>query len=121
MISKSNLNLGLTLAAAVLLFGQSAMGDVEHRQINSANFITYVSDDPWQPEHFVNGEAVPATWIQTAEVTIDGADDEPVWSRAREIEIPLNYGSTRKAWLKALYTEDELFIRVRWADSSEDR
>ena len=121
MINNSKRNLGIAITAAALLFGQSAMADVEHRQLNILNSITYVTDDPWQPEGFVNGTQVPTTWIKAPEVNIDGVEDEAAWSRALEVEVPLNYGSVKKAWLKALYTNDEVFIRVRWADSTEDR
>ncbi len=120
-MNKITLHLSIAVAAAVSLFGLSAVADVEHRQINSLNHITYVSDDAWQPEGFVNGTAVPATWLKAPEVNIDGVDDEAAWSAAREVEVPLNYGSIEKVWLKALYTNDEVFIQMRWSDSTEDR
>ena len=120
-MSKHKLGLVITVSVAVSLFGQAAMGDVEHRQLNSLNSITYVSDEVWQPEDFINGTPVPASWYQSPDITIDGADDEAAWSRALEVKVPLNYGSIEEAWLKAVYSNDEVFIRVRWADSSEDR
>ena len=118
---KKTLQLRFVFSVAVSLFGLSAVADVEHRKINSLNHISYVSDDAWQPEGFVNGTAVPAIWLQTPDNVIDGAGDEAAWSRAMEVEAPLNYGSIEKVWLKALYTNDEVFIQVRWPDSTEDR
>lgn len=120
-MSKRKLYLDLLVATIVSVASASAMADVEHRQNNALSLITHVSDEAWQPEGFVNGIDVPATWLAVPEVTIDGADDEAVWSLAEEVEVPLSYGTAEKAWLKALYTDDEVFIRVRWADATEDR
>ena len=120
-MSKQKLYSGVLVATIVSMASVSAMADVEHRQTNQLSHITYVSDDAWQPEGFVNGVNVPATWLALPDITIDGADDEAVWSLAAEVEVPLAYGTAEKAWLKALYTDDEVFIRVRWADATEDR
>lgn len=110
--------MGLT---AVLLSGVSAYADVEHHRINELNHATFVSNDAWQPDGFVNGTQVPATWVASSDVIIDGSDDEAAWSRAVEVEVSLNYGTVEKAWLKALYTDEDVFIRVKWADATEDR
>ena len=118
---KRTLHPSIAIAAAVSLFGLSAVADVEHRQTNSLNHSTLVSDDAWQPEGFVNGTAVPATWLKAPDINIDGVDDEAAWSLAREVEVPLNYGSIEQVWLKALYSHDEVFIQMRWPDSTEDR
>ena len=111
------------LAAAVIALSLSlpVLADVEKRSVNSAQKVISVSDDSWQPDGFVNGTPVPATWLPAPDVTIDGVDDEDAWSLAKEVEVPLSYGSVERAWLKALYTEEEVFIRVRWADPTEDR
>jgi hypothetical protein len=94
--------------------------EVEHRQLNSANAVTYVSNDPWQPENFDNGTVIPAAHILESTIKLDGKDDEPQWNSAEEVTVPLYYGSVEQASLKALYTDDKVFIRVRWADSSKD-
>ena len=116
---KVTTNLALAITAASL--GQAALADVDHRQVNPTTQITYVSNDPWQPEDFVNGTTVPAVWFQDAEISVDGMDDEAAWSVAPEIQAPLRYGPVESVWLKAVYTDEEVFIRVRWADSSENR
>ena len=121
MMSKRKLYLGVKGAAIVSVLSVSAMADVVHQQVNELNHITYVSNDGWQPEGFVNGTEVPASWIPSPDINIDGDDNEIAWSNAVEVEVPLGYGSVEKAWLKALYTDDEVFIRVRWADATEDR
>jgi hypothetical protein len=113
-------HVGLTIASA-LAFCLPIKADVEHRQINELNQITYVSDDAWQPEGFVNGIAVPATFLASPDVIMDGKDDEPAWQRALEVPVTLQYGNVTEAWVKALYSHDEVFIRVRWPDDSEDR
>ena len=120
-MNRLKLNLTVVVAAAGLLTWAAVQAEVTHRQINSQNLVVDVSDDSWQPEGFENGTAIPATFIQDADITIDGKDDEPAWSLAREVEVPLTYGATKASYLKALYTHKEVFIRVRWADDSEDR
>lgn len=111
---------GLSLAAA-LLACLPLQAEVEHRQSNARNRMTYVSDDAWQPEGFVNGIPVPAVFLAAAEITLDGRDNESAWQHAIEVAVPLQYGKVAKVMLKALYTHDEVFIRVRWPDASENR
>lgn len=120
-MNRLKLNLTVAVAAAGLLTWAAVQAEVTHRQINSQNLVVDVSDDSWQPEGFENGTAIRATFIQDADITIDGKDDEPAWSLAAEVEVPLTYGATKTSYLKALYTDKEVFIRVRWADDSEDR
>jgi hypothetical protein len=115
-----------TLTAMVLVTfvaGLPAVSDAEvvRYQLNAVNTSIHVNDDPWQPEGFPNGTAVPATFVSGDEVIIDGRDEEPAWSRAMAVEVPLFYGSTASAELKALYSDQEVFIRVRWADEEESR
>jgi hypothetical protein len=121
MMIKRQICISASAAVACIALCTSALAEVEHRQFNELNGITYVSDDPWQPEGFVNGTPVPATWLPGPDVVIDGAGDDASWSLAREVEVPLTYGKVERAWLKALYTDDEVFIQVRWADSTENR
>ena len=121
MMRNKSFYLGSAVIATALLVAATALADVEHWQINSVSRITTVSDDPWQPDGFVNGVEVPAAWIPEPSVSIDGVADEDAWALATEVEVPLTYGKVDKAWLKALYTDDEVFIRVRWADATEDR
>lgn len=115
------------IQTTVLVLGFSLMtwsavnADVEHRQPNELNTFTYVSDDPWQPEGFVNGTPVPAAYLTTANIELDGKDDEPEWIKSPEVSISLSYGDVENATLKALYTDEEIFIRVRWADPTPDR
>ena len=85
------------------------------------NEIVAVSDDDWQPDGFVTGQRIPAVWLMAPDLVIDGIDDEAAWAMTREVEVPLAYGNVERAWLKALYTDDEIFIRVRWEDANEDR
>lgn len=107
--------------ALVLCVASLAQAEVTHRQINSRNLLVDVSDDSWQPDGFKNGLAIPAVFLETADIVIDGHDDEPVWALADEVESPLTHGRIKSVSLKALYTESEVFIRVRWPDDSENR
>jgi len=109
------------LAITVLAIGLPAGAEVVQSSRNPANVIMNVSGDDWQPAGFITGQRVPATWIQAPEVIVDGIDDEAAWSSATEVEVPLVRGNVERAWLKALYTDDEVFIRVRWEDANEDR
>ena len=71
------------LSLAVLAIGLPADAEVVHKTGNPANQITTVSDDDWQPDGFVTGQRVPATWLEAPELVIDGLDDEAAWSLAR--------------------------------------
>jgi hypothetical protein len=112
-----------TTAAIVMLVLTSGgvQAEVIHQQINSRNLLVEVSDDPWQPEGFTNGRTIPATYLHSSGVVIDGKADESAWGLATEIEVPLAYGPVKFVYLKAVYTDQEVFIRVRWADDDEDR
>ncbi len=112
----------LLSAVAASQFSTSLVcAEVVHRQINAANLLVDVTGESWQPDGFENGIGVPATYLASPDITIDGVDDEAAWQQAREIETPLLFGSVTSATLKAVYSDEEVFIRVRWADASEDR
>ncbi len=112
-----------TLLAAGLALAVSlpAQADVIERQFSEDNLLVKVTDDDWQPENFENGMPVPATYLGQSEITLDGVSDEADWDRAVEVNIPLEFGNTEEATVKALYTDQEVFIRVRWADKTMDR
>jgi len=110
----------VTLAAGVIAW-LPAQAEVEHRQLNSSNSVTYVKNDSWQPENFDNGTVVPAAHEINPVITLDGRDDEPEWARAHEVTVPLSYGDVREVSLKALYTDRDVYIRLRWPDSSANR
>ena len=121
MMSKPNNFAPVVAVTIALSLSLPALADVERRDTNPSQQVVFVAGDAWQPDGFVNGTPIPATWMEAPEVTIDGADDEAAWLRASEVEVPLEFGPVERAWLKALYTDDEVFIRVRWADTTEDR
>ena len=98
-----------------------AQAEVRHRQLNARNLLVDVRDDAWQPDGFVNGLEVPATFVEDVTIVLDGKDNEPAWAMAEEVAVSLEHGEIEGALLKALYTETDVFIRVRWPDSSEDR
>ena len=41
-------------------------------------------------------------------------DNEPEWEKAIEVAVPLQYSNIKEVLIKAMYTQDEVFIRVRW-------
>lgn len=98
----------------------SVEAEVKHRQLNAYEQIVEVSNDSWQPEGFENGIVIPASYLY-GEIVIDGKGDDRAWQQVTEIEVPLSYGSTQKAFLKALYNDHDVIIQVRWADDTEDR
>jgi hypothetical protein len=120
MGSIKKLKLRFIVASAVLATAP-VLAEVTHQNTNPSVQITYVSQESWQPEGFVNGITVPAQYLASADVTLDGRDIEPEWQGAVEVEVPLQYGNVGKAVIKAMYTQDEVFIRVRWPDTTENR
>lgn len=110
-----------SLALATLALAVPASAEVTVNDTNPSLHITQVEDEPWQPEDFVSGVTVPAVHLATAEILIDGRDIEPEWDKAAEVTVPLQHGNVAEARLKAMYTADEVFIRVRWPDSQADR
>jgi len=95
--------------------------EVIDHQINERNRIVHVSNDPWQPQGFSNGREVPAAYVHASDIVIDGDGSDSAWDNAKETEVVLRNGPVRFAHVKAVYTDDEVFIRVRWADDDEDR
>ena len=120
-MKRFNLKLAVVVAVSGMLVWAGVQAEVKHRQINASNLIVDVSNESWQPEGFENGKFIPATYLYADNITIDGKADEPAWNQATEIEVPLSYGTVNSASLKAVYTDQEVFIRVRWADDDEDR
>lgn len=115
----------LNILFIALVAGLSAWtpvkSEVTHIQHREDNLLVMVKNDDWQPENFKNGLSIPAAYVHHAGITLDGRDDEPVWGTAEEISLPLEFGNVDQAWVKAVYTDDEVFIRVRWKDDTEDR
>jgi hypothetical protein len=111
----------LALSGAALLGAALAHADVVERRFSETNLLVKVTDDAWQPENFNSGITIPAVYVHEAEVEVDGRDDEPNWAAASEVSVPLRFGTVSEAQIKALYTDDEVFIRVRWPDATMDR
>lgn len=108
------------LIANVVMVGL-VLADVQQQDKDRENQVISVSDEAWQPDGFVNGITIPAVHLPAADVTLDGRDAEPEWERAAEVTVPMSYGDVPEIMLKAMYTKDYVFIRVRWPDASENR
>ncbi len=106
-----------------LLGNQLAWSEVIHEQLNEKNLLVKVKNDGWQPStlNWENGLAIPAIWVKNAGITLDGKATEPNWNKAPEIAVPMFYGNISEAFVQALYTLDDVFIKVRWRDETEDR
>jgi hypothetical protein len=85
------------------------------------NIQVSVSEDDWHPEGFKHGMSVPATYLESVNIEVDGKDTDPAWDVAAEVLVPLDYGAVDEALVKVLYTDEKIYFRVRWADSTEDR
>jgi len=121
MTKRRSICLGIAAAAAAISVSYPSAAEVDHRRVTATTQSTHVSNNSWHPEGLANGTDIPAMWVLNPGIVIDGSDDEAAWSLAPEVEIPLAYGNVAKAGVRALYTDDEVFIRVRWADATEDR
>jgi len=112
----------LISALALGLLGISPLqSDVTHIERSGDNHMYDVTNDPWQPDGFEGATAVPASFVEMPQILLDGRDNEMDWERAVEVEVPLTFGLVRTAWIKALYSNDEVFLRIRWEDATEDR
>ena len=98
-----------------------ASADVVVKELSDENIFVRVTDADWQPEGFENGITIPAAPVLEATVVIDGVDEEAIWDVAEEVSVPLAYGSVVEASIKALYTDKEIFLQVRWPDATENR
>jgi hypothetical protein len=99
----------------------AAESEVTHVQHREDNLLVMVRNDTWEPENFQNGKSVPAAYVKHADIVLDGKENEPDWTYAEEVSLPLSYGNVERASVKAIYTDEEVFIRVRWKDGTEDR
>jgi len=95
--------------------------DVVVKELSEENVFVRVTNADWQPEGFENGILIPAAHIPEPAVVIDGSAEEAIWDIAEEVRVPLQFGSVVEASVKALYTDKEIFLRVRWPDATQDR
>ena len=111
----------LTSLVAGLIAWQTAAAEVIERRLSDDFSYFKVRNDDWQPEGFENGITIPAAYMPGDSIVIDGYDSEAEWNSAEEVFVPLAHGSVVGASVKALYTDEQVFIRVRWPDATENR
>lgn len=105
-----------------LLSGAVASAEITREELPGQFERVFVRDDYWKPDNFRDeGIFVPVTYVSAAAIRLDGVDDEAAWAAAPEVTVPLAFGTVEYALLKALYTDNDVIIRVRWADATEDR
>ena len=100
---------------------QTAAAEVIERRLSDDVRYFKVRDDTWQPEGFENGIEVPAAYSLGDPIVVDGHDSEAEWEKAEEVFVPLAHGSVVGVTVKALYSDKQVFIRVRWPDATENR
>jgi hypothetical protein len=85
----------------------------------TGGFVQVKADDPWQPNGFNEAHILRAGF---AEITpeIDGKAGDPAWAEADSLTVPLTMGNVSAATLKAVYTEDDIYLQVSWADPTKD-
>ena len=103
-----------------LLFWVGAQAEVSYKQIGGDITRVRVSDDIWQPDNFKQGIIIPAAYTTNADIVLDGIDDEAAWAVAEEVIVPLSFGKVESVQLKALYTDDDVLIRIRWPNATKD-
>ena len=106
--------LSISLMPHALLAEVTIQENPEFQRVN-------VIEDPWQPEEFRDGIVIPAPYRYRPGIDLDGRDREDAWASVEEVTVYLNFGTVRRASIKALYTDEELFLRIRWPDATENR
>lgn len=109
------------LTAMVGFYGADVAAEVEQEMLDGKVVKVIVNDDSWQPEAFKEGLGIPAAYVADVQITVDGIDNEPAWLAAKEVTVPLSFGTVELARVKAIYTDEYVHMRVRWPDDSEDR
>lgn len=112
--------IALSLAAG-LLFAANAQAEVKRSTLSGGILKVQVSDNRWQPDDFKQGIRIPVSYTASGNFKLDGIDNEAAWAQAEEVTVPLSFGRVNSARIKALYTDQDVYMRVRWADASEDR
>lgn len=108
---------------ALLLWNGDVMateeGNLDDKRMIREDFAMVKAGDPWQPEGFDDPHILRTTFTDTAPV-IDGLADDPAWAGAEGLTVPLAWGEIKEATLKAVYTKDDIYLQVSWADPSKD-
>ena len=105
--------------ALLLASVASAQTGVRINKINKENTIAWVEDSAWEPAGFKRGTILYAAKVAQGP-KIDGLADDPAWKQAKSLTIPLAYGPVKEATLKAVYTDQEVFLLVSWPDPTKD-
>lgn len=113
------LSIVTAISLAILTGGIAARAQVHRYQINKNNSLIVVQNDLWEPYGFQKALILQAPLVDQGP-TVDGLADDPAWAKAASLTVPLAYGPVRKATLKAVYTDKELFLLVSWPDPTKD-
>ena len=121
-IDKYIASLVIVLITGILGSGL-AWSEVKFEQLNEKNLVVKVKGEDWQPStnNWENGQTIPVTWINKADISLDGKATEKNWDRTPEIAVPLYWGNVNNVFVQALYTVDDVYVKLRWQDDTEDR
>ena len=91
-----------------LVFGLTgfltANAEIQRSEYAEDNLYITVLGEDWHPDGFEHGMSVPATYLEHANIRLDGVEDESEWGAAAEVVVPLEFGTTEQALVKVLYT-----------------
>lgn len=121
MRRQEKLYLVLPLAATMLFATNASAEVIEKVMYGGTHFKVLVEDDPWQPDEFDTGVEIAATFVSGDDITIDGIEDDAAWLSATEVNLPMSHGSVESLSIKALYTDSDVILRLRWPDATENR
>jgi hypothetical protein len=111
---------GLLTISSLTCF-QNAVADITHVKMGEGIQRIKVKNESWQPDGFKTGTIIPVLYQPQDHMELDGKELESAWSDADEVMLELAYGKLDNASVKAVYTDEDLYIRVRWRDQSESR
>jgi hypothetical protein len=112
----------VTSLAAGSLLSTAAVADIERKEMHGGEYVRVtVNGESWEPDRFDTGLEIPATFVARPGIVLDGTDDEAAWREAREVSVPLSNGVTDWIHVKALYTDSDVILRIRWPDATENR
>lgn len=125
LLGRSMMWMGTALITTlVLLLWNGAVvaaeaGDPEKKRVIREGFAMVKADDPWQPEGFEEAPILRAAFADK-EPILDGLADDPAWAKAEGLTVPLAWGEIKEATVKAVYTGNDIYLQVSWADPSKD-
>ena len=86
--------------------------DVQRHVIDEDYTFVQVQNDSWKPDEFDDGIYIPTPHMIQPNIILDGIDDELEWRRTTEAVVPLVFGNVKETFVKALYTDTDIYITI---------